>query len=128
MSSLDPLLIFFSETPDSLGYSTASLHYITFQDASMRAATPHEMYMSPFATSPSPGCYAYAAMDFQHALNNPHSPDPTLPQSCHTFPIPLFYASLLLPSCRRLPLPRLPLRCHAQPPCSQHRKEGGRLF
>ncbi|KAH6502645.1 hypothetical protein HBI55_035790 [Parastagonospora nodorum] len=104
MSSLDPLLIFFSEIPDSLGYSTASLHYITFQDASMRAATPHEMSMSPFATSPSPG-----------KTIMPHLPH--TPILCKPPP------SILLPT----PLPRLPLRCHAQPPCSQHRKgrEGG---
>ncbi|KAH6468087.1 hypothetical protein HBI57_013960 [Parastagonospora nodorum] len=150
MSSLDPLLIFFSEIPDSLGYSTASLHYITFQDASMRAATPHEMYMSPFATSPSPGCRGLSCLTQQqllclcpnrfptHALNNPHSPDPTLPPAFgylkrkrktimpHLPHTPILCKpppSILLPT----PLPRLPLRCHAQPPCSQHRKgrEGG---
>ncbi|KAH4860652.1 hypothetical protein HBH75_036750 [Parastagonospora nodorum] len=75
MSSLDPLLIFFSEIPDSLGYSTASLHYITFQDTSMRAATRKEMSMSPFQQ-----LLCLCRNGFPtHALNYPHSPDPTLP-------------------------------------------------
>ncbi|KAH4940446.1 hypothetical protein HBI29_099650 [Parastagonospora nodorum] len=121
MSSLDPLLIFFSEIPDSLGYSTASLHYITFQDTSMRAATRKEMSMSPFATSPSPGPDPTLPPAFGYLKRKRKTIMPHLP---HTSILCKPPPSILLPT----PLPRLPLRCHAQPPCSQHRKEGGRLF
>ncbi|KAH4243419.1 hypothetical protein HBI81_043680 [Parastagonospora nodorum] len=130
MSSLDPLLIFFSEIPDSLGYSTASLHYITFQDTSMRAATRKEMSMSPFATSPSPGCRGLSCLTQQQLLCLCPNRFPThrkrktiMPHLPHTPILCKPPPSILLPT----PLPRLPLRCHAQPPCSQHRKgrEGG---